>query len=515
MQRYTILWADDEIDLLKPHIIFLKEKGYDVTPVNSGVEALDIIKEKDFDIVFLDESMPGMTGLETLEEIKKIKSHIPVTMITKNEEEYIMEEAIGSKISDYLIKPINPHQILLSLKKILDNKRIFSEKTNTKYQRDFQKISMAYNDANDYQEWADVYSQLVHHELEIENTAQKSMKEVLEMQKSEANSEFSKFIVRNYEDLINGEIEAPVFSHQVMGTYLFPRLRNKEKIFFIVIDNMRLDQWKMFAPILNEYFTIQEKMYYSILPTTTQYARNAIFSGMMPSEMEKSYPEFWVSEEDEENKNNYEKDFLEQQLKRNKLDIKFSYNKVLNADYGKGLVDRFQNLSQNQLNVIVYNFVDMLSHAKTDIKMIKELAIDDAAYRSVSLSWFNHSSLLDMLRKIAQSGWSCVITTDHGTIRVKKPFKIVGDRQTNSNLRYKLGKNLSHEEKNVFTIKKPEKLFLPKPNVSTSYAIALEDYFFAYPNNYNYYVQYYTDTFQHGGVSMEEMIIPYIELNPK
>lgn len=517
MHEHTILWADDEIDLLKPHILFLNEKGYEVESVHSGVEAIDLVKEQDYDIVFLDESMPGLTGLETLEEIKKIRPSIPVVMITKNEEEYIMEEAIGSKISDYLIKPINPKQILLSLKKILDNKRIVTEKVNSNYQREFQKISMVYNDTDDFQEWGEVYKTLIHHELEIENTEHKSMKEVLEMQKSEANSNFCRFMTSNYEEWINDEYDdAPLFSHQVMEELLFPKLKDGENVFFILIDNMRMDQWKLFEPLIADYFHIdKETIYSSILPTATHYARNAIFSGLMPSEMKKKHPDLWAEEDDEGSKNNFEKEFLEANLKRHKIDCKFSYHKVLNNDFGKGLVDKFSNLKNNQLNTIVYNFVDMLSHARTDMRMIKELAADDAAYRSLSVSWFRHSSLFEMIRKIADSGYKLVITTDHGTIRVKRPFKIIGDKNTNTNLRYKLGKNLGYEEKNVYPVKHPESLFLPKPNVSTSYAFAIEDYFFAYPNNFNHYVQHYSDTFQHGGISMEEMILPYIDLSPK
>ena len=518
MQRYQILWADDEIDLLKPHIIFLTAKGYDITAVNSGNEAIEKCNEQIFDIVFLDENMPGISGLETLAVIKTSKPNLPVVMITKSEEEHIMEEAIGSKIADYLIKPLNPNQILLSVKKILDNKKLVSEKTNQSYQQDFRNLSMQFNDKLNFVEWVEIYKKLVYWELEIDNTEQKSMKEVIDMQKSEANNNFCKFIVENYEEWLNNvKVESPVLSHQLMKKKTFPLLDNPEPGFFFLIDNLRFDQWKILEPVISEYFRVdEESTYYSILPTTTAYARNAIFSGLLPADMEKKHPEWWVHEEEEDGKNNNEYDFLKAQLQRNKLDIKSSYHKILNVNQGKTLVDNLPNLMGNKLNVIVYNFVDMLSHARTDMAMIRELAADESAYRSLTLSWFMHSPLLELLKKLAEKKVKVVITTDHGTIRVQRPFKIVGDKSTNTNLRYKAGKNLNMDnEKDVYVCRKPERLFLPKRNMSTAYVFTKGDHFFAYPNNYNYYVNYYKDTFQHGGISLEEVIIPYISLSPK
>ncbi|WMJ74891.1 bifunctional response regulator/alkaline phosphatase family protein [Cytophagaceae bacterium ABcell3] len=520
MQRYNILWADDEIDLLKPHIIFLNEKGYDITPVYSGYDAIEKCNEEKFDLVFLDENMPGMSGLEALSQIKSIKPNLPVIMITKSEEEYIMEEAIGSKIADYLIKPLNPKQILLSVKKILDNKRLISEKTNINYQQEFRNLSMAYNDRISYEEWAEIYKKLIFWELEIDNTENKSMKDIIEMQKSEANKNFARFIAEEYEDWLNDpKADRPLLSHQLLKNKVFPHLKNKdiESTFLIVIDNLRYDQWKILEPAIINYFRVEEEnSYFSILPTTTSYSRNAIFSGLLPSEMEKKYPNLWVNDDEEEGKNNSEEQFLAQQLKRNNLNIKYSYHKILNINQGKDLVESIPNLFHNKLNAIVYNFVDMLSHARTDMQMIRELAPDESAYRSLTYSWFLHSPLLETLKKISELKGKVVITTDHGTIRVKKPFKIVGDKNTNTNLRYKHGKNLGFEESDsVFTCRKPERLFLPKRNVSTAYVFTNEDYFFAYPNNYNYYVNYYKDTFQHGGISLEEMIIPVVTLSPK
>ncbi len=517
MQRYTILWADDEIDLLKPHIMFLDKKGYDVTPVNSGSDALEKCESDDYDIVFLDENMPGMTGLETLTRIKASRPDLPVVMITKSEEEHIMEEAIASKIADYLIKPLNPNQILMSAKKILENKRLVTERTNLKYQQQFQQISMVVNDYLNYQEWTEIYQKLVYWELELESTQNRQMKEILEMQKMEANLNFMKYVKENYAYWLDPETkDRPTLSHQLLYEKVLPKLKDGIPTFFIIIDNLRFDQWKVIEPFINEYFRLESaELYYSILPTTTAYARNAIFSGMLPLEMSIKYPDIWMNEDEEGGKNNHEEDFLTRHIKRLRLDIKTSYQKIKNLNQGRILVDNIVNLAHNDLNVIVYNFVDMLSHARTEMEIIRELAPDESAYRSLTRSWFQHSPLLEIIQRISNLDARLIITTDHGTVRVKKAFKIIGDRNTNTNLRYKVGKNLNFEEEKIFFTRNPEQIHLPRVNVSSTYVFAVEDLFFAYPNNFNYYVNYYKDTFQHGGLSMEEMIIPIISLNSK
>jgi CheY-like chemotaxis protein len=517
-----ILWADDEIDLLKPHIIFLTNKGYDITPVNSGIDALEKVEQERFDIVFLDEMMPGMTGLETLSKIKQIRPNLPVVMITKSEEESIMEDAIGSKIADYLIKPINPNQVLLSVKKILDNRRLVSEKTTLTYQQQFRQLAMQYQDRIGHEEWVELYKKLIYWELELENSQDRTMEDVFVMQKDEANANFCKFVEENYESWLNDPTaDRPILSHHLMKRKVFPLMKANEPLFFILIDNFRFDQWKVAEQLLQEFFTTEEESsYYSILPTVTGFARNAIFAGMMPSEIERQYPQWWVNDENlpdsEEGLNKHEEDLLRKQFERNRMQVKFSYNKIVNQNQGKALVENVSNLWKNNLNVIVYNFVDMLSHARTDMMMIKELAPDEAAYRSITRSWFQHSPIMDLLRKIAEKGGRICITTDHGMIRVKKPIKIVGYRETNTNLRYKQGKNLGFDSENhLFVCKRPERFFLPKLNISSAYVFTKEDYFFAYPNNFNQYVHLYRDTFQHGGLSIEEMIIPFAYLKAK
>ncbi len=510
-----ILWADDEIDLLKPHILFLEQKGYEIDTINNGADAVEMASEKHYDIIFLDENMPGLNGLETLAQIKQKNQRVPVIMITKSEEEYIMEEAIGGQISDYLIKPVNPNQILLSLKKNLLKEDLVSQKTTHDYQVEFRQIGMRLNDRLDFEEWADIYKQLVNWEIKLENSNDDSMKEIFAMQKKDANTQFCRFIDENYRDWLSGGEDTPLMSHQLLKSRVFDSL-GKEPVFLIVIDNLRYDQWAVLKPLIGDFFNVEnEEVFYSILPTATHYARNAIFAGMMPSEIERRHPDLWLNENDEGGKNMHEADLLRANLKRNNKEIKMSYNKVVKLDFAKRLVDRFNELVKNDLNVIVYNFVDMLSHARTEMEVIKELADDESAYRSLTVSWFNHSPLREIFKKIAEKGIKTFLTTDHGTIRVDAPVRIVGDKNTNTNLRYKVGKNLNYNEKDVIVSSDPKAIMLPKENVSSSFVFAKENDFFAYPNNFNYYAKYYKDTFQHGGVSLEEIIIPFVELSPK
>lgn len=512
MSNGLLLWVDDEIELLNAHIIFLEKKGYEVVTVSNGPDAIDQCRQQTFDLVLLDEQMPGLSGLETLQQIKEIQPATPVVMVTKSEEENIMDQAIGSKIADYLIKPVNPNQILLTLKKNIHRREIVTEVTQTSYQQQYQQLAMEIGDCRTFDDWKDVYKKLVRWELEL-SSADSNMTEMLNMQKEEANNGFGKFIAKNYLGWIKNNNEGrPLISPEIFKRKIFPEIDKGNKVFLIVVDNFRYDQWRVLSQEIGDMFDIDEDLYLSILPTATQYARNAIFSGLMPLQISKMYPDLWVDEDEEEGKNLNEGPLIGTQIDRFRRHDKYSYHKINDSSAGEKLLKEFNNLHQNDLNVVVINFIDMLSHARTEMKMVRELANNESAYRSITLSWFRHSVLSDLFRLLAQSDYEVIITTDHGSIRATQPLKIIGDRNTNTNLRYKLGKNLSYNAKDVFVIHNPTEAQLPSPNISTSYVFAMGDSFFAYPNNYNYYVSYYKDTFQHGGISMEEMIIPLITM---
>ncbi|PWT74442.1 MAG: two-component system response regulator [Bacteroidetes bacterium] len=518
MALAKILWVDDEIESLQSQILFLQNKGYEVKATTNGFDAIDFVRENQIDVVLLDETMPGITGLETLAKIKELNQQVPVVLITKNETENLMDEAIGSQITDYLIKPVNPNQVLLSLKKIIDNKRLVAEKTTSAYQQQFRDLFMALNNNPDYNEWMEIYKKLVFWELEMEKSDSPEMREILQSQKQEANNEFFKFVSKNYAKWVSPKsTEAPVLSHTLFQYKVFPHLEKGTPLFFILIDNLRFDQWKAIQPVFSESFRIlSEDTFYSILPTATQYCRNAVFAGLLPVEIEKQFPSQWKNDDEEGGKNLHEEEFFRAQLKRLKKDsLRFSYTKVLNHQAGQDLVNNMHNMMNNDLNIIVYNFVDMLSHARTEMEVLKELASDETSYRSITSSWFEHSPLNQALKKVADKKVNIILATDHGSVRVKTPYKVIGDKQTTTNLRYKHGRNLNYEAKDVLAFRDPREAGLPVPTVNSSFIFARGDGFLCYPNNYNYYANYYKNTFQHGGVSMEEMIVPVIKMSSK
>lgn len=515
MKQIRILWTDDEIDLLKPYIMFLEEKGYSVSTAYNGEEALELVRNETFHLIFLDENMPGLSGLETLDKIKDITPAVPVVMITKSEEENIMDEAIGSKIADYLIKPVNPKQILLTIKKNIETRRLVSQKTTSAYQMQFSQIGTLINAAASFENWVEIYKKLTFWEHELESLDVSEMNQVLDMQWTEANAGFNRFIKANYKAWFEGNSdERPAMSPHIFSRYVFPLLEESKTV-VILIDNLRYDQWKLIEQEINTLFNVDEEhIYCSILPTATQYARNAMFAGLMPAEIKRLSPEYWLDDEDEGGKNMHEEELCKLQLQRLGISRSFHYEKISNQKHGKKVVDNFSDLANYDLNVLVYNFVDMLSHARTEMDVIKELAYDDRSYRSLTLSWFNNSYLLDLIRLISENNMKLVLTTDHGAVRVTNPIKVIGDRKTSPNLRYKQGKNLNYPAREVFEITDPLSVHLPKTNVSTSYIFAGSHDYLVYPNNYNHYVNHFRNTFQHGGISLEEMVIPCVVMSP-
>ena len=508
-----LLWVDDEIEMLKAHILFLQKKDYEVLTASNGPDALDLCREQRFDLILLDENMPGLSGLETLMRLKEIVPNVPVVMVTKNEEEDIMDQAIGSKIADYLIKPVNPNQILLALKKNIHQREIVQEVQQTGYRQAFSDIGMQLSDQLSAEEWKELYKRLVYWELELAET-DTGMGEMLQMQKEEANQTFAKYIRKHYEQWIAQPDARPLMSPDIFKRCVFPRLSKGRKVFLLVLDNFRFDQWRVLSGDLADDFDIDEDLYYSILPTATQYARNAIFAGLMPLQIRELYPDLWVDEEEDEGKNLNEQQLIQSQLARFRRREAFSYHKINDSSQVDKMLPQILN-AQTPLSVLVVNFIDILSHARTESKMVRELAGTESAYRSITLSWFRHTPIKELFRRLASMDYDILITTDHGSIRVSAPTKVVGDRNVNTNLRYKLGRNLSYNPREVYEVKKPAALQLPQPNLSTAYIFATGNRFFAYPNNYNYYVQYYKDTFQHGGISLEEMLVPLVTLRPK
>ncbi len=516
MQEVKILWIDDEIDLLKVHILLLEEKGYKVSTANNAEDGFDMIKKNNYDIIFIDENMPGISGLEILPRIKREKPTIPIIMITKREEEEVMDEAVGSKIDGYLIKPINPKQILISIKKNVHNKDLISEKTVQKYQSDFRELSNQIAFSNSFEEWTEIYKKIVFWDLELETTDRKNMQQILIDQKKQANKDFAKFVEKNYNYWIESKNDRPPMLFDIMDNDILPMIDNGEKIFLIVIDNLRFDQWKNLKPYFSEYLNIiDEQIISSILPTATQYARNSFFAGLSPAAISETYPQFWLNEEDQGNKNDFEEQLVNKFFERKKRNINITYHKILNEDYAYSRFKNIKSLKNNELNIFVFNFVDMLSHAKTNLQMIKDLARDEKAYRSLVNVWFEHSFLKYLLKEISKLDVSVILTTDHGSVQVRNPVKVVGDRHSSTNIRYKQGKNLNYNKNKVFEIKNPLQAGLPKSNITSKYIFAKNYDYLVYPKNYNHFVKYYKDTFQHGGLSIEEMLIPFIVMSSK
>jgi len=522
MDKKKLLWVDDEIDLLRSHIIFLSEKGYEVDTAMNGSDAIEAVKEKAYDLIFLDEMMAGMGGLETLAQIKDINQNIPVVMITKSEEETLMNDAIGGRISDYLTKPVNPSQVLLVCKKILEGKKISGQYAAKDYLQDFNEISRALSTNPDFAEWIDIYLKLVNWEVELDVHPEIGLQQTLNDQKREANKEFSKFVEKNYRGWINtiGDAYTPTLTTEITEKYVLNHLNNEgASVFYFVLDCLRMDQWMVMEKHLRDLFKIEKEYYYAILPTSTPYARNALFSGLFPSEIERYYPDLWSGGDDDENSmNKYEKELLQLLLDRKKIKLRndLKYIKIIDPEVGRNFEQNILSYKNNHFTAVVVNFLDMIAHGRSDSDILKEIAPDEPAYRSLTNSWFTHSSLLGTLKAIAKMDRvKIVITTDHGSIRSLRGAKVLGDREASTNLRFKYGRNLKVDDKHAVYIKNAQEYKLPKRGVTINYIIAKEDYYFVYPTDYHKYLSHYKDTFQHGGISLEEIILPVITMEPK
>ena len=515
MNKKSLLWVDDEVELLQPHVLFLEKKGYELDTCHNGIDAITLVKENNYDLVLLDENMPGMSGIEVLELIKENKPSLPVVMVTKSEQENIMEMAIGSKITDYLIKPVNPNQILISLKKILESTKFVTEKTIDSYRKSFQELNTKILNASSVLEWKKIYKKILYWELELDEINSPELHEIFSFQKNESNNGFSKFIQNNYHNLI-ADVKDEILSNTAFKRLVVPKIIKNKRTLLILIDNLRYDQYKVILPkILTHFKLIEEISYLSILPTTTQYSRNSFFSGMLPLEMFKKHPEWWKNDNETGGKNLFEKDFLENQIKNLNIDIKTSYYKINRPEQSQTFFNFLNNENIYDLSVLVYNFVDMISHSKTEMEVIKELASTDKAYRSLTKSWFVNSSLYKIIKLASEKDYNLIITTDHGTINVETPSKIIADRDSSSNIRYKTGRRLKSDDKNVYMENQPDIIGLPSINMSSSYVFAKSNQYLVYPSNYNHFVKYYKNTYQHGGISLQEMCIPFSFFSPK
>jgi CheY-like chemotaxis protein len=513
----NILWVDDEIDQLKSHIIFLEGRGYKVTGASNGDDAVALVESRDFDLVLLDEMMPGKDGLTTLEEIKEKSPHLPVIMVTKSEEENLMDQAIGRKIDDYLTKPVNPSQILSAAKKILDTRRIRVERLAQDYARASSKLRSALFGALGWTEWIDIHRTLSEWDLEIDNFGDADLRQTHQGQRRECNVEFGKYVEGIYLRWLAAE-DAPPLSIDVAKRYLFPLLSRRMRTVFIVMDCMRLDQWMSIEPLLDEYFHIQRDYYYSILPTATPYARNAVFSGLFPSDLARRYPELWkAGTRDDSSRNRYEHQLLDDQLRKMGVRLKSDsrYVKVLDAREGDQLAKKISSYRNTPFLSIVFNFLDILAHGRSQSDILKEMTPDESAYRSLTRPWFLHSSLFKILQYLSTQDCTVVLTTDHGSVWGTRGTMARGKRDTSTNLRYKYGDNLNCNPKEALLIKDPVEYRLPRYTIATTYIVAKEDYYFVYPTKYSEYEKEYKNSFQHGGISLEEMILPVITMTPR
>ena len=517
MKDLRILWVDDEIELLKPFVLFLSEKGHSVITVSNGSDAIESVKKNPFDLVLLDEMMPGLDGLTTLSKIKKIDSALPVVMVTKSEEEGLMEDAIAGQIADYLIKPINPNQIILAIKKIFQVDEIKKDRIGLEYSQFSAYLNRKLASSPDWSDWYEIYKEICKWDLKIDDINDSTITQMHFLEKLNCNTEYSNFVSSSYKNWLNSD-ERPDLSFDLISKYVIPNIeKTLAPVYFVVLDCMRLDQYYAIEPYIKELFDIDLHLYTSILPTATPYSRNAIFSGLLPLDIAKNFPEYWVNSSDmDSSRNRNEHQLLDAHIQDlgYKLE-KSKYTKIFSIDEGDFVLRKIDSWKNEELIILVYNFLDLLAHHRSKSEVLKEAIPDEQALRAFTKHWFLHSTFYESLKKIKEQNATVIITTDHGSIRVNRANQIVADKETTSTVRYKQGKNLSADSKHSMKLENPEDYGLPRRNVVDDYVIAKEDYYFVYPNSLHKYMNLYSGTFQHGGISMEEMILPLAICKPK
>jgi CheY-like chemotaxis protein len=515
---YKILWVDDEIELLKSQILLLQNKGFIVIPAASGEEALAKVKEHDFDLVLLDEMMPGMDGLATLAALRQLRPELSAIMATKNEKEELVEQALGQKIDDFLLKPLNPAQVLASCRRVLESRHLVEGQASREYLTQLNNLRNFDYPSLDWQGWCRHYQMLTEWDLRLSELPDQGLHQSHEDITKEANLEFGRFIEENYIHWLHGS-SRPILSTDLVERYLLPIMKNNQKCLLLILDCMRLDQWLLLEPYLKEWFDIKRDHYYSILPTATPYSRNSIFSGLYPSQLAKNYPQYWEKggHAGEASLNRHEHKLLELQLQRLKVPhpADFRYSKIYNIDEGHELKKVFGSWQNVPLAAVVVNFMDILVHSRAESLVLQEIAPDEKAFRSLTRTWFANSDVLNILQQAARQKRQVIVTTDHGSLQGRRATIIQAGRDTSANLRYKSGTNISCDPRQVLWIKKPLEYMLPEDFTGLQYLVAKEDYYLVYPTKYEEYRKRYEGTFQHGGISMEEMILPVCRLTPK
>lgn len=513
-----ILWVDDEIEMLKPFILFLTNKGFILNTTTNGDDAIVMVVNNHYDLIILDEIMPGMDGITTLNEISKINPEIPVIMLTKNEEEGLMETAIAKQISEYLIKPVNPNQILMAIKRIFQTEEIRLNRVGQEYSQFVANLNRKLFSAPDFKEWIEIYKEICKWDLIIDEMNDENLKQTHFLEKRNCNTEFCNYIEDHYKNWLSCN-DRPNLSFDVVSQYIIPQLEANKTIYFLILDCLRYDQYLAIEPFIKEYFDIELDSYYSILPTATPFSRNAIFSGLLPVDIAKRFPEYWLENNELDNsRNRNEHQLLDEHVEDLgfKLNPPSKYIKVFNIEEGNFVLRKIDSFKNDKLVVLVYNFLDLLAHHRSKDQILQETIPDEEAFRAFTKHWFFHSSLFEAIKLISkQENSVLVISTDHGSIRVTRATQVVGDKDTSITVRYKEGKNLSCNEKHALFLKNPKEFGLPQRNIVNNFIFSKDDYYFVYPNSYHQYQKQYNGTFQHGGVSMEEMILPVAICSPK